>query len=135
MNISAFLDIPKGFQRIVCTVWPRLSISCSVIDRPENIMTIMHFFLLGRDPFSDQLRDLPLKVNQVPSRPEFQRRESKSRYRPNVHFRVNQNSANRGLPLLSRDVTRKEPKFEQESAKYCLVMACVWFSVLTVAIL
>jgi hypothetical protein len=51
-----------------------------------------------------QLHGLPLKVNQVPSGREFQRRESKSRHDSNVRSRINQNSAKCGLPLLSRDV-------------------------------
>jgi hypothetical protein len=38
-------------------------------------MTIIHFFLIGRHPFFDQLRGVPLKINQVPSGRQFQRRE------------------------------------------------------------
>jgi hypothetical protein len=63
LNISAFLYTPEGFQRIVCTAQPQLSVSSSIIDRPKKIMTIVHFFLPDRDPFSDQVRDLPLKLN------------------------------------------------------------------------
>jgi hypothetical protein len=74
-------------------------------------MTFLHFFLLGRDPFSVQLHGLPLTVNQLLSGREFQRRESKSRRRPKVRSRVNQNSANHGLSLLIRDVDCR-PSFQ-----------------------
>jgi hypothetical protein len=68
-------------------------------------MGIMHVVLLGCGPLSDQLRSLPLKVNHMPSGCEFQRRESKSRHRPKVCSQMNQNLANRSLPLLTSDVT------------------------------
>jgi hypothetical protein len=64
----------------------------------------MHFLTLGRDPFSDQLRSLPLQVNQVPCGGYFQRCESKDRPHPRVSSRVNQNWANGWLPILTRDV-------------------------------
>jgi hypothetical protein len=99
-----FLCTPEGFQRIVCAARPRLSLSCSIIDRPKKIMTIMHFFFPRSRSIADQLRGILLKVNRVPSRRELQRCESKSRHRPKVHSRVNQNSANLGLPLLICDV-------------------------------
>jgi hypothetical protein len=57
LNINRFLYPPDYCQWIVGIAQPLLSLSCSIIGRSKEIMTIMYHCLLDRDLSSDQLRE------------------------------------------------------------------------------